>query len=425
MNVSIKVTELKNAIDGLSKITSARTKLPILSAVKVERKNNRTEMSATDPDRMVFVKLDSADEGEDGVFVTDLVNLKDCIKGCGKNDVIRFNAEKEVKIKKDGKEDVTYKRLIARVVGDGMAIEKSYFVYDPVEFPLFFEVDTPEFEFSEELKCSMFKAFECVSEDATRYILNGAYFDIGEDAKKKEVVVVGTNGYHLYRSAVFPSEMKHSMIVPNHKFMGWKSFVKDGAWRMSQKIQKPAEKGNEEYLYFQITSDHWRFVSKLISGIYPNYRCVIPDWEKAGVDTFKIAIDPSRLDAALNLIERMPMRSKDTRKYGGNFEIKLIVHESELHFSSNGDDSDKATEVLVDGAKIAHIPNKPTFPAEPGELELPPKQKELPFATSMNRKLLSKALRFGLVNIEIEGDMSPLIFSNAGEIMVAMPCRAS
>ena len=66
--------------------------------------------------------------------------------------------------------------------------------------------------------------------------------------------------------------LAESLIIPNHKFLGWKEFNNDGEWQL--RVQKPENKKDRGLL--QISSRRWRFIIQQIEGMYPNWRQVIP-----------------------------------------------------------------------------------------------------------------------------------------------------
>lgn len=60
-------------------------------------------------------------------------------------------------------------------------------------------------------------------------ILNGAYLEV---SKPEANYVVGTDGRHLFSSNSFTLPLKNSLIIPAHKFVGWKEFNSDGEWQL-------------------------------------------------------------------------------------------------------------------------------------------------------------------------------------------------
>ncbi len=44
--------------------------------------------------------------------------------------------------------------------------------------------------------------------------------------------MVGTDGRNLFSSNSFTLPLKHSLIIPSQKFIGWKEFKRDGEWQL-------------------------------------------------------------------------------------------------------------------------------------------------------------------------------------------------
>jgi DNA polymerase III sliding clamp (beta) subunit (PCNA family) len=95
----------------------------------------------------------------------------------------------------------------------------------------------------------------------------------------------------------FRLPLKKSVIIPNHKFLGWKEFNNDGEWQM-----KVDDKS------VQLSSRRWRFISKQIDGNYPNWRQTIPNTADAKTH---IILDPAKLETLIKLIQRMPCHDPD------------------------------------------------------------------------------------------------------------------
>ena len=63
-----------------------------------------------------------------------------------------------------------------------------------------------------------------------------------------------------------------SVLIPDHRFLAWSGFVKDGQWKLA--VQPPTkDKGG----YLRLESRRWTFVTKQIEGTYPNWRTITDD----------------------------------------------------------------------------------------------------------------------------------------------------
>lgn len=90
-------------------------------------------------------------------------------------------------------------------------------------------------DISETLRSSIHEALECASSDPSRLVLNGAFIDVRDNNAH---YVVGTDGSHIFSSNSFSLPLKQSILIPEHKFLGWKGFQQDGEWKLKTKPVK-------------------------------------------------------------------------------------------------------------------------------------------------------------------------------------------
>jgi hypothetical protein len=84
------------------------------------------------------------------------------------------------------------------------------------------------------------QAFECCSEDSSRYILKGACLDVRES---KLHYVVGTNGRCLFSANSFCFDLKKSVVIPDSKFLEWPDFMDEERSSLSMEPGEEAEQG--------------------------------------------------------------------------------------------------------------------------------------------------------------------------------------
>jgi DNA polymerase III sliding clamp (beta) subunit (PCNA family) len=73
MNIILPIAELKPALAGLGKIISKRTRLPVLSHVKVERTNDGwIALTGTNLDSFATVRLEQPSTGEPGCVLVPM-----------------------------------------------------------------------------------------------------------------------------------------------------------------------------------------------------------------------------------------------------------------------------------------------------------------------------------------------------------------
>jgi DNA polymerase III sliding clamp (beta) subunit (PCNA family) len=368
--ISLPVAELKSALTGLSKIISRRTTLPVLGFIRLERAaTGVTQLAATNLDHSVIFRLETPAQGEPRTMLVPFEDLQNITKGCGRDDTLLLSAF--------GKDKVAIKFPVG-----GDAIEHQCESLPVEEFPRVPEVQGEPCPLDPDLREAMRQAFECASTDETRYVLNGAFLDI---SKPDANYVVGTDGKHLFSSNSFVLPLKESVIIPSHRFLGWKQFNEDGDW--SLRVSKPSKEGQ----HLEIASAHWRFVIKSIDGNFPNWRQVIPS---QGQFVTSVEFDLATVDDVIRTIARMPGDD------GINHVIGLEVTGRKVALLGRSDGTDQWSSV-----------------------ELVGKTKGKDVKIFLNRKFFTKALRFGLTRIDAIDAMSPLRFSSGGRQMIVMPVR--
>ncbi len=157
----------------------------------------------------------------------------------------------------------------------------------------------------EAARSTLLDALACASDDETRVILNGAYLDV---SKPTGHYAVATDGRHLFASNSLHLALPSSVLVPDHRFLTWSGFVKDGQWKLS--VQAPTkDKGG----YLRLESRRWTFVTKQIEGTYPNWRTITDD-----VRSFSGTIEIN--DTAAEAIARIVLhaaRRRHAQPHGG------------------------------------------------------------------------------------------------------------
>jgi hypothetical protein len=221
---------------------------------------------------------------------------------------------------------------------------------------------------------------DCASVDSTRYVLNGTFID-ARDSKAN--YVVATDGKHLYSANSFTLPLKESVIIPTHKFLGWKEFGSDGEWQM-----RVGDK------HLQLSSRRWRFITKTIEGNYPDWRAPIPN--PADAKTV-ITLDPAKLETLIKLIQRMPCH--DDRYHTLGLEWKGG------QFMLMGKDKPEEDWLRVPVPDIqGRGPDVTVF---------------------LDRNYLAKGFGYGLNTISLISAVAPIRLHSGGRQLIVMPVRAN
>lgn len=363
--IPLPIAELKPALAGLGKVINARATLPVLQHVKVERTaDGWIALTGTDLDRFVTMRLEHPAEGPSATVLLPLDQLVQVVKNCGNGETIEVESSPAASV-------------IRFPLGNESGESKIAFVA-PDEFPQTPRLKAESIPLPAALRRSLLEALECASIDSTRYVLNGAFIDAGNP---KANCIVGTDGKHLYSANSFALPLKHSVILPSHKFLGWKDFNHDSKWQLKA-----------DHQHVQLSTRRWRFISKQIDGTYPNWRQTVPNPSDAKTI---ITLDPAQLDTLIKLIKRMPCH--DDRYHSLGLEWK------DGQFLLLGRDT--ASEPWL------RVP-VPDVKATGPEITI-----------FVNRKLLIKALHYGLNTISLIDPLAPLRFHSQGKQMIVMPLR--
>ena len=371
--ITLPVAELKPALIGLGKIISRRATLPVLGHVFVERnRDGWVTLAATDLDNTARVRLEQPGDGGPASLLVPFADLQKTEKSC-------TNGE-NIMLETSGKQQVTLRYPI----GSQFAEQKVESL--PVEdFPPVPKINGTPVPLNGEIRRAILEAMECASTDETRVILNGAYLDV---TGKQGHYLVATDGRHLYSSNSFTLPLHDSLLIPDHKFLGWKEFSNDGEWQLQV---QPGPKNDPGLL--QISSRRWSFITRQIDGNYPNWRQVVP---APGQYNTTVLLSPETVESVLTLIPKIPCHDVINQTVGLRVEGRKVS----LRGRSNGDT--KWTDLDIEGAEV----------------------KGSPVSIYCNRVFLTKALKFGLSQIEIIDPLTPLRFSNGGRQMIVMPIRA-
>lgn len=369
-NIALPLAELKPALTGLGKVLAKRAALPVLSHIKVERtKDGWIALTATDLDSFATVRMEQPSTGEAVSLLVSYEDLQKVTKSCGKTDTIVIRTPENLS-------DLSV--TVETKVGD-QTIEHRCGSLPVAEFPPTPRLNGEPCSLSEPVRDSLHEALECASEDATRLILNGAYIDVSQKCH----TVVGTNGTHLYSANSFTLPIKDSVLIPSHPFLGFKDFNADGEWQMRTLEEK-------DFKQVQLTSRRWRFIIKQHDGNYPDWRQVVPT-------EFLTTIVVQDADVLQQTIQRLPDHDKTYHTIG------LVVENGVFILLAKPDREAEWMSVVVSKSEATGKDQR----------------------VFINREYLTKALRFGLTQIDITDHLGPIRFSNEGRQLIAMPVRGA
>jgi DNA polymerase-3 subunit beta len=173
------------------------------------------------------------------------------------------------------------------------------------------------------LKAALRRTAYAISTDETRYVLNGIYFSF----RDSKLTMVATDGRRLALADVeteFPKSQEVDVIIPTKCITELSRLLGDeGDIQMTVTEQQVSFDVNGKYL-----------VSKLIEGIYPNYRQVIPQDVKERVELER--------EQFLNAVRRVSIVTSEKTN-----SIKLSFQKNNLEISTTSPEIGDAQENLA------------------------------------------------------------------------------
>jgi DNA polymerase III sliding clamp (beta) subunit (PCNA family) len=366
--IELPTSELKTALQGLGKIIGRRTTLPVLSAVKVARDQaGIITLHGTDLDSTATFTLKDKSAGPVAQLLVPFERLQKAVK----------QSNGKVELSLNGKDEVTVRTFWR----DTPMEEKVQVPYND-DWPKLPVVEDQAVKLDVDFRDTWKQAMECASEDESRAVLNSVYLDV---ADKKGHYVVATNGRHMFSANSFMFGFKQSVIIPTRKFLSWNGWWTEGEATLA--IKAPVKANDATWLQF--TANQWTLLTRGQDQPYPNWKNAVALSEPKTT----VIIPQQAIGAMLEVIARLPGEELPNR------DVKINTSHSTLVLQGRTKEQD-------------HIVSVPIVEAE---------VKGEPVVVTVNRDYLTRALRFGLNEIAIVDELTPLILKTEGKRMIVMP----
>lgn len=311
MELKIGAQELAKALGRSQGIVEKKSTMPILSHVLLEaKKGDQLVVSSTDLDLAVSSEH-ACEVLKEGAVAVSARHLYEIVRALPEQTVTLKKAHNNYLEVKSGPSEF---RIVGLPAEDFPALPR----FDKVPFA---DVDPA-------LLLEMIeRTFFAVSNDETRYNLNGVYFEPAGDALR----LVATDGHRLSlseRTVGATFGLKRGVILP-----------KKGLAELKKLLAEAAESGEEKpeaKLGFVENSAIFRrpnvvLVMRLIEGLFPDYKQVIP---KAGEKVFKVG-----RGRFLETLRRISLLSSDKAH-----AVKLDLSKDLLRVLSQNPDLGEAKE---------------------------------------------------------------------------------
>ncbi|MCC7519199.1 MAG: DNA polymerase III subunit beta [Verrucomicrobiae bacterium] len=319
----------ENFVDGLQQVlnvVSTRSTLPILSNVLIRAEKGGVSMTTTDLDLGVRCRI-QAEVVREGATTLPARRLFAIIREMAATDIELEVDEKNVAAIQGGPSHF-------KVLG----LPES-------EFPPFPKVEESRAVAVEQkaLRDLLRRTAYAMSADESRFVLNGILMSFKDD----KLIVVATDGRRLAmaeQEVELSKDCKQDLIIPNKTVLEVARLLKD---KGQAKVRF-----SESQVLFEIEGAE--LASKLVEGIYPNYRQVIPPDAKVVI--------PLEREALLQAVHRAALLTTEK-----NQAVRLAFTRNKLTITANSPDLGESRESLAvnyNGPEIA-IGFNPAFLMDP------------------------------------------------------------
>lgn len=266
MKLTIEKKPFSEALKRARMIAKPKSSLPVLSCVLLRATRGHVEIVANDLDVALTLGLECV-TAEEGAALVSAARLAEAVAGMG-GDTVELRLVKERLHISSGGDAV---RLCTLEVGEFPVVQKpsepqlAHVIVEDGALPGLLE-----------------RVMPAVSEDSTRYVLNGVFFDGAQG------LFVATDGRRMHSIAFTPMlNSATSAIVPRAALKLLYALASDERVELTFYASALRAGGAE-----------WELVSKLIEGVFPSYQAVIPPPHSRKAKTSR-----ARLLAALPIAE--------------------------------------------------------------------------------------------------------------------------
>lgn len=313
MNITIQKQSLVAALAKTQSVSSARSTLPILSTVLIQATDGKTQFTGTDLDIAIqcWADANATAKGEVALPSRRLY------------DIARVLVEGDVSIEVDQKHCATIRSGPSLFKLMGMA---------PTEFPTLpvLSKECPSITVPQAVLRSMLQAVEhAISVDETRFVLCGVLFSVEKD----KLQAVATDGRRLaVKDETAPENVQRSTSNIQLSTILPSSLV-------SHLLR---ELGDTADVTISLSPSHVQFqlfggtciTSKLIEGVFPNWKQVLPSESKHDIAVNREAITTVLRRVSLMINEKIN-------------SVNLVFAKNELTISANSPDVGGACESLA------------------------------------------------------------------------------
>tara|TARA_B100000965_G_C19546500_1_gene738069 strand:+ start:208 stop:1323 length:1116 start_codon:yes stop_codon:yes gene_type:complete len=311
MKISIDRNSLLNTLSHVQNVVERRNTVPILSNILIDAKSNNIVLSATDMDLSITETI-VCSVIEEGSITTTALTLFEIVRKTPEGSEIELISNDGSKLSvRSGKSKFSLSCLpkddFPKI--DNLSLESEFSIQ------------------SEILKKMIDKTKFAISNEETRYYLNGIYFHIIKNEDRSILRSVATDGHRL---AKFEHEFTGGdlnlpgIIIPKKTINEVRKLLEENSEEIKISV-------NESKIIFFI--DNIVLTSKLIDGSFPDYEKVIP--KNNDKEMF------AKTNLIYEAIDRVSTVSSEKSK-----SVKLSLSENIASLSSNSAETGSGAEDL-------------------------------------------------------------------------------
>ena len=315
MEIKANSSDLLKALNHIHGIVEVRHTLPILSNIVLSAENNELSLSSTNLDIFCSDKID-AEIVNSGEISVPAITFFEIVKRLpsGSDVILSMGDEDTELILKCGRSKFNLSTLKTE------------------DFPILSDKDlSTNFVISaDELSRMIDKTKFAISNEETRYYLNGIFFHKAESNSIKFLRAVATDGHRLAQYDIpLPqgAEEITGIIIPKKTVFELRKVLDDADGDVSVSL-------NENKIKFSF--NNLKIISKVIDGTFPDYTKVIPQNNDK-----KFQTNNSELKNAIDRVSAVAINEETKSK-----AIKLTIENNKLNLSVESQSKGSAKEEI-------------------------------------------------------------------------------
>ena len=315
MEIKANSSDLLKALNHIHGIVEVRHTLPILSNIVLSAENNELSLSSTNLDIFCSDKID-AEIVNSGEISVPAITFFEIVKRLpsGSDVILSMGDEDTELILECGRSKFNLSTLKTE------------------DFPILSDKDlSTNFVISaDELSRMIDKTKFAISNEETRYYLNGIFFHKAESNSIKFLRAVATDGHRLAQYDIpLPqgAEEITGIIIPKKTVFELRKVLDDADGDVSVSL-------NENKIKFSF--NNLKIISKVIDGTFPDYTKVIPQNNDK-----KFKTNNSELKNAIDRVSAVAINEETKSK-----AIKLTIENNKLNLSVESQSKGSAKEEI-------------------------------------------------------------------------------